>query len=395
MTKRYDLAIIGGGAGAFAAAIKANELGAKTALINDGLPLGGTCVNVGCVPSKALLHAAEVVHTARSHGIPGINFELTPLDFGKVVQDELNLVDSLRHEKYEQVLHNLSHVTHIRGRASFTSPRTVQVNGQTVEAEKFIIATGSTATVPPIDGLQKTGFLTHIEALKRKQLPKSLAIIGAGPLGLEFAQMYARFGCKVTILHKGPSIAPQAEPVLSQKLHDILSREGIDIQTNVEVQGVQTQSSSKIVRYLSAGQSSLLEVEEILIAAGKTANTWQLDLDKAGVAIDEHQAVVTKPNLQTSQTNIYAVGDVTDLPKRLETTAGHEGTLAAENALSSTGQYINYDYVPYTIFTDPQLASVGLTEAEQMSRSGVCALPYRIVCATTPGHHQPPHRRAH
>lgn len=381
--KSYDLVIVGGGAGAFAAAIKADELGAKTALINDGLPLGGTCVNVGCVPSKALLHAAEVVHMGRNHGIPGVEFEQKRLDFGQIVQDELAMVEHLRSAKYEQVLASLGRVEHIEGHASFASPHTVEANGEVLRARKFIIATGSTATVPPIDGLRETGFLTHTEALKTKRLPKSLVVIGGGPLGLEFAQMYARFGTQITILQKEPVIAPLAEPVLSRRLHEVLTSEGINIVTGVTIQSAQPQNGNKIVHYLTGGQPRTVEAEDILLAAGKTANTKDLGLDKAGVEVDQRQAVKTKPGLQTSQSHIFAVGDVTNLPLRLETTAGREGTLAAENALNGTGRNINYDHVPYTIFTDPQLASVGMTEDEQMQRTGTCA------CRTVSFEHVP------
>ncbi len=198
----YDLIIIGGGAGGFASAIRANELGAKTAMINSGLPLGGTCVNAGCVPSKALLNAGEIIHSVRNHGAPGIKLKMESFDFRKVVEDELALVEYLRQEKYEKVLKNLANVSLIEGKARFSSRDTVEVNGKVLSGRKFVIATGSTASVPPIEGIREAGYLTHVQALKLKQQPRELLIVGAGPLGLEFAQMYARFGTKVTILER-------------------------------------------------------------------------------------------------------------------------------------------------------------------------------------------------
>ena len=200
--RAYDLIIIGGGAGAFAAAIKANELGAKTALINDGLPLGGTCINVGCVPSKTLLHAAELLHTAKHHNVPGIEFALNQADFAVVVADEIALIDQLRKKKYEQVLQGLSNVTFINGRAAFISPRKVKVGEQELETDKFIIATGSTAIVPQVEGLVEAGYITHVEAMALKTIPSRLVVIGAGAVGLELAQMYSRFGSQVTILQR-------------------------------------------------------------------------------------------------------------------------------------------------------------------------------------------------
>src|SRR3990167_4137695 len=213
----YDLIIIGGGAGAFAAAIKANDLSAKTLMINKGLPLGGTCVNVGCVPSKTLLWAGEVMHQARNHGIPGIDIEVKNFDFASLVQHELDLVEKLREEKYEKVLRNLENVIHLEGRASFVSANEIEVNGQNYQGKKFVIAAGSTTTVPPIEGIKEVGFITHIEALKLKEQPKELIVVGAGPLGLEFAQMYSRFGTKVTVLQRGDSIFPPAEKELTAR----------------------------------------------------------------------------------------------------------------------------------------------------------------------------------
>lgn len=379
----YDLIIVGGGAGAFAAAIRANELGAKTALINAGLPLGGTCVNVGCVPSKTLLYAAEVLHHAKHHGVVGIELDVKGFDFQKVVQDELALVEMLRQEKYEKVLKNLEHVTAIEGRATFFSPHEISVNGETLKAEKFIIAAGSTATVPPIEGLREAGFITHIEALKLPVQPKELVVIGAGPVGLEFAQMFSRFSTRATLLQRGPSIFPHAEKELTDRLSEILSKEGITIKTNAEVRRARRENGKKVVSYAVDGRQEEVSADAVLVAAGKTPNTAGLALDVAGVDIDQRQAIVVDQYFQTSNKNVFAVGDVTNGPLRLEPTAGHEGTLAAENALSAKGGSasggkgsmvsIDFNAVPYTIFTDPQLAGVGFTEDEQLKTLRVCA----------------------
>jgi mercuric reductase len=371
--KTFDLIIIGGGAGAFAAAIRANELKAKTAMINAGLPLGGTCVNVGCVPSKTLLWAGEVLHTAKNHNVSGIELEVKNFDFQRVVQDELALVERLRKEKYEKVLQHLENVTVMEGRAQFTSSNEIEVNGEKLSAKKFIIATGSTANVPPIEGIREVGYVTHIEALKLKEQPRELIVIGAGALGLEFGQMYSRFGTKVTILQRGNSVFPAAEQSLTNRLAEILTKEGITIKTDVEVKSVIKQNSKKVVSYVIDGKQEKVAGDEILLAAGKTPNTKELAVDKAGIEIDKKQAIVANEFFQTSQPHIYAVGDVTNLPLRLEPTAGHEGTLAAENSLTNSQNSIGYASVPYTVFTDPQLAGVGFTEDEQMKKMGVCA----------------------
>src|SRR5574341_548315 len=197
----YDLMIIGGGAGAFAAAIKADELNASAALINDGLPLGGTCVNVGCVPSKTLLRAAEIIWEAQHHAFSGMELALKRFDFSEMIREELRLVEELRREKYEDVLASLPRVTHIPGRARFLDPYTIDVNGRRLSGKTFVIATGSTATVPPIEGLADAGYITHIEALRNAEQPKRLVVLGAGQIGLEFGQLFHRFGTHVTILH--------------------------------------------------------------------------------------------------------------------------------------------------------------------------------------------------
>ncbi|MEX0931040.1 MAG: mercury(II) reductase [Candidatus Paceibacterota bacterium] len=395
----YDLIIIGGGAGAFAAAIKANELGAKTAIINAGLPLGGTCVNVGCVPSKTLLWAGEVMHQAKHHGIPGVDIEVKNFDFKKIVQDELSLVKKMRQEKYEKVLNSLEHVTFIEGKASFVSKNEVEVypvrnsegsqrevsngvNGPTfaeatagkekLSAEKFIIAAGSTATVPDIDGIKETGFITHIEALRLEKQPEELVVIGAGPVGLEFAQMYARFGTKVTVLQRGPAVLPQVEKPLTDRLTEVLKKEGITIITNAEVTKAHADGNKKVVTYNVDNKEQTVQGDEILLAAGKTANTQSLNLEAVDVKVNERQSVVVNETLQTSNKNIFAVGDVTNAPARYETTAGREGTLAAENALKGTHLSIDYNTVPFTIFTDPQIAGVGTNESEQMKQKGIC-----------------------
>ncbi len=368
----YDLIIIGGGAGAFGAAIRANELQAKTAMINAGLPLGGTCVNVGCVPSKTLLYAGEIMHLAKSHGIPGIELEVKKFDFRKVVRDELALVETLRNEKYSTVLKGLEHVTFLEGRAKFVSQNEIEVNGEAFRAEKFIITTGSTATVPPIDGIRDVGFVTHIEALKLEKQPKELIVIGAGPLGLEFSQMYSRFGTKVTLLKRSPSIYPISEKELTERLAQVLAEEGIAIRRGVKIKKVWRDGGKKTISYILDGKEERVSADEILLASGKTPNTARLGLDKAGVRIDGNQAVVVNEFLQTSNPDVFAAGDVAGLPLRLEITAGHEGTLAAENALNGSQKSIDYTTVPYTIFTDPQLAGVGLTEEEVMRKYGVC-----------------------
>jgi mercuric reductase len=370
--KTFDLIIIGGGAGAFAAAIRAAELKAQAVIVNAGLPLGGTCVNVGCIPSKRLLWAAQIMHMAKNHRMPGIDLQLKGFDFQTVIRDELDLVARMRREKYEKVPHGLEKVTFLEGYAKFTSGNEVRVDGETLRAGRMIIATGSKAIAPPVKGLKETGYLTHVEALKLQNLPERLIIIGAGPVSIELAQMFVRFGSKVTIVKRSPGILRFAEAELTQRLAQILTAEGIEIVTGDVIDHARSENGQKVLALTVDGKKLEVAADEILAATGKTPNTGNLGMETAGVALDEKKAVVVSDYFQTSQPHIFAVGDVARLPARFEPSAGREGTLAAENALTGSMYRIDYDTVPFTIFTDPQLTGVGLTEAEQMKRLGTC-----------------------
>ena len=370
--RNFDLIIIGGGAGAFAAAIRANEHRANTAMINAGLPLGGTCVNVGCVPSKRLLRAAEIVHLSQNHKIPGLELDVKKFDFSALIKDELDLVSQMRKENYDKVLKGLESVSLIEGYANFISENEVAINEEILRAEKIIIATGSKASVPPIEGIKEVGYLTHIEALKMQRLPESLIIIGAGAMSIEFAQMFSRFGSKVTIVKRSTGILRFAETELTRRLEQILVSEGIEIITVEAFKYVRQSNGKKVLDVFVDGKEVETVGDEILISTGKTPNTQNLMLETAGVEMDAKGAVFVNEVLQTSKTHIYAVGDVINMPARFEPTAGREGTLAAENALIGSKYSIDYNSVPFTVFTDPQLAGVGLTEKEHMERLGTC-----------------------
>jgi mercuric reductase len=259
--ERFDLIIIGGGAGAFAAATRASELGVKTVLINSGLPLGGTCVNVGCVPSKLLLEigseyyypqhirfkAAEPVKC----GHPG------PLDFQAAIGEKDEIVNTLRESNYTRVAEGLGFSV-MEGRASFTSPQQVEVNGQVLEADKFIIATGSRPRILPFKGIDSVRYITNREALSLSRLPESMIVIGAGPVGLEFAQMYARFGTRVTVLEKEVQVLPLAEREVADELQRCLEEEGIEIHTGADVEEVGEEGGLKVVQAKLGGPKSPL-----------------------------------------------------------------------------------------------------------------------------------------
>lgn len=377
----FDLIVIGSGAAASAATTKAHDLGKTVAVIEKGT-VGGTCVNVGCVPSKFFLVAGELIHASREPGFPG----LSPngglgLDFPRLVQEKNELVASLRETKYEQALENLENVTLIRGEARFVSPSEVQVGNDRLSADYFLIAAGSSPAVPPIPGLPGAGYLTNVEALDLRSVPRSLAVIGAGPLGLEFAQMYRRFGAEVTVLQRSPILLPRFEPEVGEALHQYLSDEGIRFVLGSKVAGVERTGDHRAltveVTQAEETPTERLEVKEILVASGRRANTGNLGLEEAGVTTKNDGAIQVDETFKTSQDHVYAAGDILGEPM-LETLAAREGSLAAENMFKDAGRTINFQAVPQVIFTDPQVATVGLTDEEANGRGFACA------CRTLP-----------
>jgi len=382
--ERFDLAIIGGGAAAFAAAMKANELGAKTLMVNNNaVGVGGTCVNVGCLPTKHLLHAGEIIRISNNNKFVGIKSDAKP-NFSELIKEKDQLVSKLREEKYAKVLKDLEKVTFIEGNAKFKSKQEIEIGHNVFEADKFIIATGSSTYVPPIKGLETIDhFLTNIEALSLKRKPDSVVILGGGALGVEFAQMFSRFGTKVCLLQSAPRLVQREEPELAGLLQKYLEEEGIEICTSVEVESVRQKGKEKVITATVNGKEREYSGEELLIAAGRNANTKELNLGVLGVKLGKRGEVLVNEEMQATE-NIWAAGDVKGEPM-LETVAAKEGMIAATNALAkSTGEKKRMDYsvVPHAVFTDPQLAGVGLTDEEAINGGVKCrcnTLPFELV----------------
>lgn len=365
-----DLIIIGGGAAAFAAATKANDLGATALMVNAGLPLGGTCVNVGCVPSKHLLAIADALMATRHSVFDSVSLPAVDGHFSvKAARQEKDaLVAGLRQRNYEQVLSSFEHVDFREGRGRIVAPGRLEVDGEAVEARHILVATGSRASIPPIPGLAEAGYLTNVEALQLDETPRKLVVIGGGPLGLEFAQIFARFGSQVTVLEAESHIVPRSEPEIAAVLQEALEAEGVTIRTGVRITKVQPGSPKTIV--CGPRTADCFEADAILVATGIRANTEDLGLANAGGRLTRGGFIETTNWYEAGQ-NLWAAGDVTGrMP--LETVAAKEGALAAANALEGKRDSLNYDAVPWAVFTSPQLAGVGLTEAESMARTGYC-----------------------
>jgi mercuric reductase len=364
MKKHYKLIVIGGGAGGFAAVIKSNELKTDTLMVNSGLPIGGTCVNVGCVPSKYLLNIGDFVYSMKKPYTQSVSATDIKVDFSTAIQEELALVKKMREEKYVNVLKSLSYVDYIDGHAYFKNSNQIEVNGSVIRGDNFIISTGSTANIPQIEGIDDVGYITHVEALKLKSLPKKLLIIGAGPVAIEFAQMFRHLGSEVTMLVRSDRILKETEFEISELLEKYLKEEGIVILKNTSVYKFSKKNNSKFAHIKVGENEEVISFDEVLLGIGKTPNTASLSLENAGVSVGEDKAIIVSEFLQTSNPIIYAVGDVASLPKRYETTAGREGTLATRNILEKKKFSINYDEVPYAVFTNPAVAGVGLTDAQ-------------------------------
>lgn len=367
--RSYDYVIIGGGAAGFAAAIRANELGVKAALVNDGLPLGGTCVNVGCVPSKHLLHVAAAAHlTAKwQAGARKPRFDLAAVMAGKN-----RLVSTLRAEKYERVLAGLSNVTLVPGRAQFASSHEIEVAGEVIEAERFLIATGSSPQVPAFPGIEEVDYLTSTLALSLTELPRSMIVIGGRAVALEFAQMYGRLGTQVIVLQRSPRLIPEHEPVIAEALRGYLEEENIAVRTEVAVKRLRRRGQDILVEAEVAGRPQCFAAEKLLLATGVHGNTAGMGLEAAGVNIGRGSFVEVDSLFRTSADHIFAAGDVAG-PPHLETVAAKAGKLATENALLGTEQAIDYSQVPAAIFTSPEVATVGLTEEQALERFGACS----------------------
>jgi mercury(II) reductase len=353
-----DLVIVGSGSAGVAAALEAAGRGARVRVVEAGT-LGGTCVNVGCVPSKTLLRAAEAARAAMRPAFPGVLTAGARVDFGAVARARDGLVTGLRSRKYAEVL-AAAGVELVEGTARFASPDTLLVNGEPLAAGAYVIATGAEPVLPRLPGIESAPVWTYREATTATQVPERLVVVGGGPVGLELAQAFARLGSRVVVLEAQARILPTEEEELATRLAGYLQEDGVRVETGVtdlRFEGSRVHSSA-----------GAFEADRVLLAVGRRPRTRELGLEAAGVEHDDAGFVRVDESLQTTNPRVWAAGDVAALPQFVYV-AAHSGRVAARNALGER-EPLDLTAVPRVVFTDPALAVVGLGEYEARARFG-------------------------
>lgn len=358
--KGYDLAVVGAGSAGFSAAITAAEQGAHVALIGHGT-IGGTCVNIGCVPSKTLIRAAETLHQAGAAGrFAGISAKAHASDWTATVRQKDELVAGLRHSKYADLLPAYNSISYLEGPARLAGGG-VAINGDLVKAERVIITTGARPSVPSIPGIEEVDYLTSTSALALEILPKSLLVIGGGYVGAELAQMFARMGTTVSIVCRS-QLLPTAEPEIADALSEYFRNEGIRLICGVAYQRVEQTDTGISLIVKKDGREEALTAERLLVATGRTPNVEGLGLQEANVGQASNGSIEIDDRMRTTRAGVYAAGDVTGRDQFVYM-AAYGAKLAAKNALNSDSLRYDNSAMPAVVFTDPQVASVGLTEA--------------------------------
>ena len=373
-----DLAVVGSGGAAMSAAIAASLAGRSVVLVERGL-LGGTCVNIGCVPSKTLLAAAGARHGALTHPFDGVPTSAGPVDLGALVAQKDELVERLRGAKYADVADAYGFEVRT-GQAAFTDKDTLSVDGRPLRARAYLVATGAQPAVPDLPGLDSVDWLTSTTAMELTELPDSLVVIGGGYVGMEQAQLFAHLGAQVSVVGR---LAPRAEPELAATLAEVFADDGITVAPE-HATAVSTDADGVVVTTASGAQ---LRGQRLLVATGRSPRIDGLDLPEAGVDVDAAGFVMVDERQVTSNPRVYAAGDVTGGPQYVYVAAAG-GRVAARNAVAAMDAQdagkdpagdccpaparVDYTGLPAVVFTRPQLASAGMTEAQVLAAGIAC-----------------------
>jgi mercuric reductase len=358
----FDLAVIGAGSAGFPAAITAAEGGRRVALIGHGT-IGGTCVNVGCVPSKTMIRAAEALHAARAASrFPGLHGEAHVVDWMALIAAKNDLVATLRQKKYADLLTGYDAVTYIDEGPARVVPGGVEVGGRRITAPRVIVATGGRPAVPDIPGVQDAPTLDSTSLLELDRLPESLIFLGGGYIGVELAQMMARMGTRITIVCRS-RLLPRSEPEVSEALTEVLRAEGVTVLDGATYHAARRDGDRAVLTVTVDGARRDLMADRLVLATGRAPNTEGLGLAEMGVETDARGAIRVGCDMQTTRPGIFAAGDVTDRD-RFVYMAAYGAKLAARNAVLGGAERYDNSAMPWVVFTDPQVAGVGLTERQ-------------------------------
>jgi len=362
----YDLIIIGGGSAAFSAAIKAESLGLTTLMVNGGLDFGGTCVNVGCVPSKNLIRAAETAYHATHSNFKGIKPKGVDIDFKQIIKDKKELVSALQQQKYMDVVSDFENLTMLKGWAEFVDNKTILVDEKDkYTATNIVIATGATTNIPNIEGLNEVGYLTNVSLFDLEEQPKSLTIMGAGYIGLEIAQAYSRLAVKVRIIEFTDRPLRSETEDITDVLVAQYENEGIEVLPNFRAFKFEKEGDNTIIhcKCPDGTTTQLIEKGKILVATGTKPNTSKLGLENIDINLTKRGHIIVNEKMETNISNIYAAGDVTNTPPFVYT-AATEGSTAVSSAFTEENKTVDYSSLPWVVFTDPQIAGAGIDEVE-------------------------------
>ncbi|MGE5841822.1 MAG: dihydrolipoyl dehydrogenase family protein [Deltaproteobacteria bacterium] len=357
----YDIGIIGGGAAGLTVASGAAQLGAKTLLIEKEKVLGGDCLHYGCVPSKALIRTAQVFHlmrNSRAYGLPAI--EPPPVDFRSVKKRIQSVIDTIQKHDSEERFCSLGAKVEF-GEPFFRDEHSVRLNGAAVSAKNWVIATGSSPSIPPTKGLDQTPYITNREIFSLDRLPGSMIILGAGPIAIEMAQAFCRLGTKVAVVQRSSQILTREDKDMADEIMGVLASEGVTFHLNASVlRAMDLGSEQEVVVREGAGREVSLKAERILVAMGRDANVRELGLEGIAVQFDR-RGIKVDDRMRTTRKHIFAAGDVTGA-YQFTHAAGYEGGIVVSNAIFRLPRKTNYTFLPWCTYTDPELASVGMNE---------------------------------
>jgi len=368
----YDIAVLGGGAAGLTIAAGSAQAGAKTLLIEKEGRLGGDCLYYGCVPSKTLIRTAQVarlMRTSQEYGLPAI--ELPPVDFEKVAARIQSVISRIQKHDSEERFCKLGAKV-LYGDAQFIDEHAVRLNGQIYSAHTWVIATGSSPSVPPINGIETTDFLTNKDVFSLKKLPRSMIILGGGPIGIEFAQAFTRLGVKVYVVERLGTILGFDDEDMTSALREILEAEGVQFYLDSEVVRVNDLGNEKEVIFRKGDETESIRAETLVVATGRKPNLSGMGIESIGVALDR-RGLKLDARLRTAQKHIYGAGDVTGT-HQFTHAAGYEGGIVVSNAIFHLPRKVNYTYFPWVTYTDPELANIGMNE----KAAKAAGIPYSV-----------------